>query len=142
MKAIEKGRFDAAYFILPFVLLNEYKRSPLLSVNLRMNYLSTAFIILRNHYKQITTSNKGDLFQQKFYKSCIGVVFSEEIYLKRIINTVVGFGVALSLNVKNLVKQNVSSHNAELFFGKMRFFSFNDNSYSNAVKVAVDSIKI
>lgn len=81
MKAIEKRRFDAAYFILPFIILNEYNGSPLLSVNSRANYLSIAFIILRNHYKQITTANKGDLFRNKCYKCYIGVVFSEKIYI-------------------------------------------------------------
>ena len=130
-----------------FVLLKgkyiiKAQRSPLLSLKTRINFLKTAFMIFRSHFKQIIGFSKGDLFQQRFTKSCIGVLFSEEIFLKRIINTCIGIAVSLFLEIDYLALQRESSHDIELFYGHMRFFSFFDNTYSNAIKVVTNSMLI
>lgn len=141
-ETLRKGRYDASYFLLPYVFLMEALKSPLLSVSKRLEFLGSAFTIFRNHYHCIMNAPKNDLFRQRFKQCCIGTYFADKIFLRRIMNSIIGIGVALIKGADFLCLQRLGSHDAELFFAQMRFFSFNDNTYSNAIRVAVRSILI
>lgn len=51
-------------------------------------------------------------------------------------------GVAFSKILVNLPTQRLSSHDSELFFGYMRFFSYFDHTFDNTIKATVRSILI
>ena len=49
---LEKGRFEAAYYLLPFVLLIEAIRSPALNKEKRLQFLKYSFYIFKDHLKK------------------------------------------------------------------------------------------
>ena len=102
----------------------ETQRTALLSFKTRFNFRKTVFVIFRSHFKQIIIFSKGNLFQQRLSKPCIEVLFSEEIFLKRIINACVEIIVSLFLEIDYLALQWKSSHDAELFMDIWFFFFF------------------
>lgn len=63
------------------------------------------------------------------------VLFADEIFLKRIMNMIIG----LAISVKYF-KGNLATHDIELFFIHMRLFSYYDNSYESAIRIACDAI--
>lgn len=139
---IIQGRFDAAYYLLPYVFMVEAIRSPLLSYKTRLEFLSGSFTIFKQHYKDLNNANKSDLFRPRFRSSCIGLLFADSIFLKRIMNTIAGIAVGIYLRIENLPLQRISSHDIELFFGHMRMLSYFDHSYENSIRVAVRTILI
>lgn len=52
-EVIRQGRYDAAYYILPFVYFEKAIRSPLLSPNDRLTFLCSAFSIFKHHYLEL-----------------------------------------------------------------------------------------
>lgn len=140
--AIENGRFDAAFFILPFVYLIEAVRSPLLSQKMRLKFISFAFSLFKFHYQEIQKVPANSMFQQRYHETCLGVLFADNIFLYRIMNTCIGLAIAIKQNPSNLPLQRLGSHDLELFFAYIRLLSFDDNSYMNAIRVAVRAIII
>ena len=140
VKCLEKGRFDAAFFILPYLLLIEAFRSPLLSNETRQDFLSYAFEIFKMHLKKIRNVGNNSVFKQRYSSKSLGVLFSDEISIIRILNTIVALSIAVKYYPDNLATQRVSTHDIELFFGSMRILSFYDNDYDNAVRVAAEAI--
>lgn len=140
VEVMRKGRYDAAFYLLPYIYVLEAVRSPVLSLKNRIEFLKAAYSIFLEHYNLITQAPKNDLFQQRFHKNCIGTFYADKIFLRRMLNTIIGITVALYNCEDDLPMQRLSSHDSELFFGYMRFFSFFDHTYSNAVRAAVRSI--
>lgn len=68
VSALNSGRFDAAFFILPFVYLAEAIESPLLSKEMRINFLSFSFQIFKYHFQTISKIGSKSLFTQRFKK--------------------------------------------------------------------------
>lgn len=139
-KVMSKGRFEAAYYMIPFLLLIESIRSPLLSRKDRFSFIESAFNMFVNHLKIVKNIGNDSVFKQRFTSKSIGVLFADEIFLIRIINTCIGLGVAVKYHYENLATQRIGTHDLELYFGIIRCLSFFDNSYSNALRVAVEAI--
>lgn len=137
---LEKGRFEAAYYLLPFVLLIEAIRSPALNKEKRLQFLKYSFYIFKDHLKNIKNVPQTSLFKERYHSSCLGVLFADQIFLYRIINTIIGLSVAIMLNQENLALQRLGSHDLELFFGHMRLMCFNDHTFENALRVAARAI--
>lgn len=142
VNTMEKGRFDASYYILPYLFFIESIRSPLLSNETRLEFLSYAFEIFREHLKIIKKIDNNSMFKQRFTSKSLGVLFSDEIFLYRILNTCIALGIAIKYFPENLATQRVGTHDLELFFGTMRLLSYYDNDISNSLRVAAESIII
>lgn len=125
VRAIEKGRFEAAFYLLPFVFMMETVWSPHLNLKMRLDFLSFAFSIFRFHYKQYKKVPANSLFQQRYQSSCLGILFADSVYLKRMMNSIISIAIKLFLN--QLCLQRLGSHDLELFYGQMRMMSFNDH---------------
>ena len=125
VRAIEKGRFEAAFYLLPFVFMMETVWSPHLNLKMRLDFLSFAFSIFRFHYKQYKKVPANSLFQQRYQSSCLGILFADSVYLKRMMNSIISIAIKLFLN--QLCLQRLGSHDLELFYGHMRMMSFNDH---------------
>ena len=120
VEVMRKGRYDVAYYLLPYIYIHEAAISPVLSLKNRLAFLEAAFSIFLEHYNSILNAPNTDLFQQLFHSNCIGIYF-DIIFLKRVMNTIVGIAAAL-INIKTLLLiQRLSTHDSELFFGYMKF---------------------
>ena len=137
---MEKGRFEAAFYVLPYVYLVESIRSPLLSKNTRLSFLAYAFDIFKHHYQQVTTSTSDDMFLPRYKKTALGVLFGDEIFLIRLMNTCLGLAIGINSNISTLALARIGSHDLELFYGFMRIVSHFNHSYSNAIHSAVRAI--
>ena len=141
-KVVSKGRFESAYYILPFLLFIESIRSPLLSQKTRFSFIKYAFILFKKHLDIIHNIESNSVFKQRFSQNAIGVLFSDEIWLIRMLNTCIGLGVAILYHSEFLATQRISTHDIELFFGLIRCLSFQDNTYENAIRIVCESIII
>ena len=98
IKVLQHGRFDAAFYIFPFILCLEAIKYTLLSKEIRIQYLATAVKFFTFHYRSIKSVNKDCLFQTTFRTTAIGVLFGDECFIARCINTCVGIAVAIFQN--------------------------------------------
>lgn len=137
---IEKGRFEAAFYVFPFTLMLEAVRSSSLSKMNRLNFLEFSFEIFKNHLQVIHKIDSNSLFKQRYSEKSLGVLFSDEIFLKRIMNTIIGLAISIKYFKGNLATQRIGTHDIELFFGHMRLLSYYDNSFENAIRIACDAI--
>lgn len=135
VQVMMKGRFEAAFYILPFFFFIETIRSPLLSQKMRLLFIGTAYRLFVNHLKNIRNVGTNSVFKQRFTSKY-------EIFLIRIINTCISLGVAIKYHPDNLALQRISTHDIELFFGLIRCLSCFDNSYFNAVRLSCEAMII
>lgn len=142
LKVMEKGRFDAAYYILPYLFFIEAFRSPLLSNESRLKFLGYSFNLFKEHLLKIYKVNSESMFKQRYSSKSLGVLFGEEIFLMRILNTIAALGVAVKYFPDSLATQRVGTHCIELFFGSMRLLSFYNDDFSNAIRVVSEAIII
>ncbi|KAK8895862.1 hypothetical protein M9Y10_013748 [Tritrichomonas musculus] len=136
------GRYESAYYILPFLYLIEAIRSNLLSKTTKLNFLNYAFNIFKKHLEIIRNVDKNSMFKQRYTSKCLGVLFADEIFLMRIMNTIVGLAIAIRFFPEDLALQRIGTHDLELFFGNMRLLCFYDNSYDNSIRVICETILI
>ena len=133
IKCLNKERFDAAFYLMPFVFLTEAVRSNSLSRGERMSFLEIAFIAFKLHYENLVKLPKNKLFPQEFKRGSIGTQFGSTVFLQRCINTCISFAVALNLGIQNLGFERIGTHPVECLFGKMRICSHFDHSVKNAL---------
>ena len=79
---LDNKRYEAAFFILPFLMLNEAMRSTCLSNNDRLKFIEVAFKVFKYHLNNIM-KNSNDCITQKFTASSLGTFIGSEIWLKR-----------------------------------------------------------
>ena len=72
IKCLNKERYDAAYYLLPFVFLNEGVRSNVLSVKERIAFLDVAYNIFKFHYNNLKTNKPNKLFPQEYRTGAVG----------------------------------------------------------------------
>lgn len=82
------------------------------------------------------------MFKQCYTSKSIGALFADEIFLMRIMNTLIGLGIAIKYYAHNLAIQRVGTHDIELFFGIIRLLSYYDNSFRNAIRIECEAILI
>ena len=140
IKCLNKERFDAAYYLLPFVFLNEGVRSNVLTVKERLDFIDVAYNIFKFHYNNLETLKPNKLFPPKYSAGAIGTQFGDATFLKRCINTCIAFGVALKMDIKNLGTERIGTHPVECIFGKMRICSHFNHSKDNAISVLSGAI--
>lgn len=137
-KLLFNQRYDAYFYILPFLYVITAVRSKSLNKFDRLRLLELAIKIFYFHYNNVLKSYT-ELFASKYNQNVIGTLFSDLIYIQRCINTCVAFSVALLTN-NDLSFARIGTHDLEAFFGMVRNLSFIDDSFEKAVKVAVKSI--
>ena len=141
MKLYEATRNDALYYLLPFTFMNEAVRSKCLTRQERLQFLEVAYLVLIDQYKS-NAANKNPLFTEKFRKTALGTTFADTIFLKRCINTVIGMGVALKIDIDEIGLERVGTHRLECFFGYMRMCSQGNHSSDRAIRAAIKSLLI
>lgn len=99
VKVMDKGRFDAAFYIFPYMLLLEVFRLPLLLIKTRLDFLSCSFNVFRNHLLKIREVGHNSMFKQRFTSKFLGVLFGDEIFLIRILSTIISLVVGLKYRV-------------------------------------------
>lgn len=81
--------------ILPYMFFIEAFQSPLLSNESRLEFLSNSFEIFKMHLKKIREIGPNSMFKQRFSSKALGVLFGDEIFLIRMMNTCIALGVAV-----------------------------------------------
>lgn len=96
-------------------------RSKTLSVDSRLELIECAINYFSFYLKHVKQSKTDDFFTPTYKSSSIGILFSDEIYLIRCINTCLAFSVApIKYDVVPFVR--IGTHDIECFFRKMRNF--------------------
>lgn len=139
-RLIDKGRYDAAFYVLPYVYMIEAVRSPTLSKTSRIAFLNYAFILFRHHFHIVENHNPDDMFLPHYRSSCLGVLFADTIFLQRAMNTCIGIAIAIKLDKDRLALARIGTHDIELFYGHMRIVSHFNHTFENAIRTAVNAI--
>ena len=105
----------------------------------RLKLLENAIRLFYFQYDIITKSSKYDFFKGRYNKSTVGTLFGDTIYIIRCINTSVALCVAL-VKYDDIAFSRISTRDVEGFYGIIRELSFHNNTFLNAVRVAVRSI--
>ena len=139
IRLLAKGRYEGAFYVLPFMALNEAVRGHNLSKNERIALCDIAFRIFRHHYKILKEAPETKMFPQKYSKEAIGTTFGESIFIQRCMCTTVGIGIALTLEIPRIGLERVGTHCIECDFGTMRILQHDINTPEQGVKVAAKS---
>ena len=126
-KLLCKEKYVEAYFLLPFACWSAVIFSQSIDLNFRIFLVELSFQIFSNwlgQYKELEKSN----IALKYTKDCAAVVFCEAHFVKRMLNTLVAFGVALSFGAENIRLDALGTHLVENQIGIARSTS-NDPRY-------------
>ena len=137
-------RFEAAYYIFPFMCMNEAIRNATISRKERFIFLKMAYIVMKEHFNQIESNPYTNMFPQKYQSTSIGTCFGPKIFVKRIICTLIA--IALSLNIPGKISlDREGTHCIECLFGMIRDHQKNNNtleSATSAVSIATNIEKL
>ena len=133
---IAHSRFEAAFYIFPFVCLNEAVRNANLKRNERFIFLKMAFRVFLYHYQAAKNMPQFKMFPQKYSKTALGTTFGELIFIKRCLSTTVAYGIALNLNIPLLGLHRIGTHCVEQNFGVMRMLQRDINTPQTGIKAA------
>ena len=143
IKMLQNKRYDAAFFILPFLLLNEAMRSTCLSNIDRLKFIDAAYQTFLYHLKTIE-ENDNDCITQRFGSSSLGTFIGSKIWLQRAINTCIAYGLAIKMqiehNINDLHLGRLSSHDVECLFGLLRLNSNGDERYQKCLHIIVKTL--
>ena len=142
IKLYKNRRYDAAYYVLPFAMMNEAINSKYLTYQERLQFLEIAYLTFMEQLKQNESNKINPLITEKYRKTAIGTTFGDSIFLKRCINTVIGIAVAINMDLEKIGLERVGTHCLECFFGYMRMCSHGDHSLDMAIRVAIKSLLI
>ena len=142
VKLINAERYEAAYYILPFMCMNEAIRSQAFTIEERKRFLCIAFQVFRIHFHEYETFHNNPLFSGSYSNQRIGTLFADITFIRRCINTIIGITYALSLESIQLGLERIGTHCLECFFGYMRICTRNDNSFDRSMHAAIKSLLI
>ena len=140
IKLMHEQRYDAAFYILPFVYMSEAIRGVNTSVKEKLNFLKGAYDLFTFHLDNVEKYGSNKYFPSKYRSPAVGTLFGDKVYIKRCINTCIALGIALKMKTPRLGMERVSTHLLECYFGYMRLVSYFVHSKANAIKSAVRSI--
>ena len=133
---LAKGRFEAAFYVLPFVALNEAARNVELQRQERMKLLEIAYKVFLHHYSNIVSSPPNEVFPQRYSKNALGTSFGDINFIRRCICTTIGFAISLNLNIPRVCLGRIGTHCIECHFGTMRYLQNDNNSSDLGIKAA------
>ena len=139
IELINAGRYDACYYILPFIYMGTAIREEI-NTEERISLLKAAYQIFKNILKTVELNESNLLFPAKFSAGSLGTLFGSKNFLHRLINTCVGIAAGMRLGIDNLATQRISTHDLECFFGYMRLASSYNHSKEEAFRACINSI--
>ena len=131
---LAKGRYEAAFYILPFMALNECIRNSNITRKERLLFCDIAFRVFRHHYYVVESVPNNGMFTQRYNKNALGTLFGEKIFIQRCLCTTIGIGVALELNIPRIGLDRIGTHCIECGFGIMRILQRDVNTVERAIK--------
>ena len=140
MSLLNAGRYDACFYILPFIYMGTAIRQEEINISDRISLLKSAyeiFMIILNTVKQ---NGNNKLFPPTFTAGALGTLFGSNNFLHRLINTCVAITVAMKLGITNLATQRIGTHDLECFFGCMRLASSYNHTKEEAIRACINSI--
>lgn len=123
IEVIKKTDGDEACYLAPFTFLNEAIRSPLLSIDSRINLIQCAYNMFWWNYQNIT-NNKNLLWKEKYHDGLAGTLLGTRIYMIRCMNLCFGIAVGI-LHIHECPLDRIGTHVLENFFGFIRLASKN-----------------
>ena len=126
LKALEKNKWHFIFYSIPFNLMINAIRNPFLSHDLRKFNLETSFYFILHYLYQYNESIAPPI-------SRIGLI--------RIINTIVGFCVALE-RYDFVQMGHIGTYPLENYFGSLRISCHFDHSYCNIFRTFGKSILV
>lgn len=142
----KEGRYEAAFFTLPFSALLESMRSTCLSNEDRLKFIELAFKIFVYHYNQIISNTNKTITENFSSKTSIGTLIGNKQWVIRWMNTCVGLARAITLHIDGLLPNlhlgRLGSHDVEYFFGTLRRISMNNETKEMAIHNIVKTILI
>lgn len=138
------GRYDASFFILPFLCLQESVRSSSLTCRDRLCFLEIAFKCFIFTYSQIINKSYPKYISEVYSSDSVGTYIGSKTWIIRCINTTIGIARAINLHIKgffnNLHLGRLSSHDVECFFGMLRRLALGNESTSMAIDIVLKSM--
>lgn len=135
MKLYEKEMFDEFLYFLPFSIWIEAITSPHLKKSARLHFLKTAFLIFYYYFCQhkyfkfqegitvyITKKSKGQFLNNNFVKRCMNTLIITYSIIK---------------NCDDVALNRIGSHPLENFFGLIRGFCHNFDSFENFIRCSI-----
>ena len=122
-RLLSKGRFDGAFYILPFLFIFLAERCKTLSKSDRMKLLEIAVNIFYYHLMNVRESKSDDIFTPTFKSSSIGTLFGDKVFIYRCINIALSFAIALE-KFEDFSFARIGTHDIETFYGLVRIISF------------------
>ena len=139
LSLIVNARFESAFYVLPFVCMNEATRNKSLYRSERLQLLYISYRVFMFHLKNVTLFGASDMFPTKFHKGAIGTLFGEPIFIKRCICTSLGLSIALRLDIPFVALSRVGTHDVEGHFGLMRILQHDVNTAERGINVAIST---
>ena len=81
---LRNNRYDAAYYVYPFVLLGEAIRNENLNIDDRIEMLSQAFNFFLYTLKVVEKNKSNKFFPPKYRSPAIGTLFADQQFLYRL----------------------------------------------------------
>ena len=132
IQCIHAGRFDAAYYIFPFMCLNEAIRSSFMTRKERVAFLEMAYKVMTLHLLQIENNQTPTMFPQVYSSKALGITFAQKSFIKRTLCTIIAIGMALRIDGR-VGLHRVGTHCIECTFGEMRDNQYNKNEFETCI---------
>ena len=117
---LKKHCYDAAFYVLPFMCLNEATRASFISKKERLSFLEIAYKVFRFHLHNIIAYSSAKTFSPSYHKLSIGTLFCDKIFIERCICTTIALGIGITLDIRRVGLNRIGTHPLEGNFGQMR----------------------
>lgn len=119
VKLLQSRQYLNACFLLPFASWVAVIFSDRINLGLRLFLVELSFQMLSDWFSEFASLNQVGV-SQKAGKGKTEIVFSESQYVKRMLNTLVAFGVALQFGCENIRLDSLGTHLVENAIGIAR----------------------
>ena len=134
---LKRHCYDAAFYALPFMCLNEATRASFISKKERISFLEIAYKAFKFHLHNIMAYSSAKTFSPSYHKSSIGTLFGDKIFIKRCICTTIALGIGITLDIPRVGLNRIGTHPLEGNFGQMRILQRDNNKVESGIGVAV-----
>lgn len=133
-----KGKFNMAFFLLPYSLWNIAVRSPNLSVQMRMDLMSLVMDIFSFHEECLQNLDKNIVSERKHQD--IPQYFCSLHHCRRVLNTLAVTLREMKKHPTNLALDRVGTHVLECHFGIIRLLCHYKHSWKRILRSFANSM--
>lgn len=139
IKLLNKGFICDALYLLPYTLLLECIRNPIWNKKSRQDLLRVCYDIFKFIYdNQIEFSLTQEIMETNKI-GCEILTFGTSINLIRIMNTIIGIGVAIK-KLGDIGLERLGTHLIECFFGNIRFNVYFKENYEDIMNTIAKNV--